>query len=62
VQQRFARGGKKGDGVAGEASGGGRWWWLKGERVLGVGVVVLSRRRSCHAVERRSFNFFLGLV
>ena len=43
VQQHFARVGVKGDGVAGEASGGGRWWWLKGRRASqALGVVLVA--------------------
>jgi len=49
--------GVKGDGVAGEASGGGRWWRLKGRRASRPGVVLVVSRRRDAMVRGRSFSF-----
>ena len=40
--------GVKGDGVAGEASGGGRWWRLRRTRVQAWGCVGGVEKKRCH--------------
>jgi len=52
-----ARGGVKGDSVAGEASSRGRWWWLRGERMFQGLELCWCRKEGAAMKEGFSFNY-----